>query len=120
MSTAARAHGAAGAVVAGYIRDTNGILGMNFPVFSYGSYAQDQRGRGQVVDFNVPLEINGVTILPGDIIFGDIDGVVVLPKAVEGIVVKQALVQVRKENKARDLLNSGISAEAVFLETGVL
>lgn len=120
MSTAARAHGAAGAVVAGYIRDTNGILGMNFPVFSYGSYAQDQRGRGQVVDFNVPLDINGVTILPGDIIFGDIDGVVVLPKAVERIVVKQALVQVRKENKARDLLNSGISAEAVFLETGVL
>jgi regulator of RNase E activity RraA len=120
MSTAARARGAAGAVLAGYTRDTNGILEMNFPVFCYGSYAQDQRGRGQVVDFRVPLEINGVTIQPGDIIFGDIDGVLVLPKEVENFVVPQALEQVRKEKRARKLLLSGASAETVFCETGVL
>jgi 4-hydroxy-4-methyl-2-oxoglutarate aldolase len=93
---------------------------MNFPVFCYGSYAQDQRGRGRVVDFRVPLEVNGVTIQPGDIIFGDIDGVLVLPKQVENFVVPQALEQVRKENKARKLLLSGVSAESVFCETGVL
>ena len=120
MSTAARARGAAGAVLAGYTRDTNGILEMDFPVFCYGSYAQDQRGRGQVVDFRVPLKISGVTIHPGDIIFGDIDGVVVLPKQVEKFVVPQALEQVRKEKKARNLLLRGVSAETVFCETGVL
>ena len=120
MSTAARVRGAVGAVLSGYSRDTNGILEMNFPVFCYGSYAQDQRGRGQVVDFRVPLEINGVMVRPGDIVFGDIDGVVVLPKEWECIVVTQALEQVRKEKTARKLLQSGVSSEKVFCETGVL
>jgi 4-hydroxy-4-methyl-2-oxoglutarate aldolase len=120
MSTAARARGAVGAVLAGYTRDTNAILEMNFPVFCYGSYAQDQRGRGQVVDYRVPLEVNGVTIQPGDIIFGDVDGVLVLPKELEDAVVTQALDQVRKENTARTLLRNGVSAESVFCKTGVL
>jgi regulator of RNase E activity RraA len=120
MSTAARARGAAGAVLAGYTRDTNGILEINFPVCCYGSYAQDQKGRGQVVDFRVPLKVNGVTIQPGDIVFGDIDGVVVVPKEVEGVVVPQALEQVKKEKKARNMLLDGALAETVFYETGVL
>ncbi len=120
MSTAARVRGAVGAVIAGYARDTNGILAMNFPVFCYGSYAQDQRGRGQVVDFRLPLEINGVVVRPGDIVFGDIDGVVVLPAEVEGLVVAKALEQVRKEKTARRMLLNGASAETVFSETGVL
>jgi 4-hydroxy-4-methyl-2-oxoglutarate aldolase len=120
MSTAARARGAAGAVLAGYTRDTNGILAMNFPVFSYGSYAQDQRGRGKVVDFRVPVEINGVRVQPGDIVFGDVDGVVVLPQEVEDVVTAQALEQVKKERTARTMLLNGASAEAVFSETGVL
>jgi regulator of RNase E activity RraA len=120
MSTAARARGAAGAVLAGYMRDTKGILEMNFPVFSFGSYAQDQKNRGQVVDFRVSLEINGVTIRPGDIVFGDVDGVVVVPKELETIVVSEALEQVQKENTARQLLLSGVSVETVFRETGAL
>ena len=120
MSTAARARGAAGAVLAGYARDTNGILEMDFPVFCFGSYAQDQRGRGQVIDFRTRLEINGVTVTPGDIIFGDIDGVVVLPREMEDTVVTKALEQVRKEKTARRLLLNGSSAESVFCETGVL
>jgi regulator of RNase E activity RraA len=120
MSTAAQARGATGAVLAGYTRDTNAILEMNFPVFCYGSYAQDQRGRGQVVDFRVPLEINGVLIQPGDIVFGDVDGVIVVPKELEVIVATEALEQVLKEKTAKKLLLSGVSAESVFCETGVL
>lgn len=120
MSTAARARGAVGAVMAGYARDTAGILEMNFPVFCYGSYAQDQRGRGQVVDFRMPLEIHGVLVRPGDIVFGDVDGVVVLPKEAEELVVSRALDQVRKEKTARTLLLNGATAESVFSETGVL
>jgi len=120
MSTAACARGAVGAVLAGYTRDANAIVAMDFPVFCYGSYAQDQRGRGKVVDFRVPLQINGVNVKPGDIIFGDIDGVVVVPQEVEEVVVTQALEQVKKEKTARKLLLSGASAETVFSETGVL
>jgi len=120
MSTAARARGAAGAVLAGYTRDTTGILEMNFPVFCYGSYAQDQKGRGHVVDFRIPLEIHGVKVNPGDIVFGDVDGVVILPQEVESIVVAEALEQVKKEKTAKTLLLGGASAESVFGQTGVL
>ena len=115
MSTAARARGAAGAVLGGYTRDTHGILAMGFPVFCYGSYAQDQRGRGRVVDFRSTLNIGNVTIRPGDIVFGDIDGVVVLPCEVETEVVQGALEQVRKEKTAKRLLCEGALAESVFI-----
>lgn len=120
MSTAARARGAAGAVLAGFTRDSHAIVAMDFPVFCYGSYARDQRGRGHVVDFRIPLDINGVRVEPGDIIFGDIDGVVVLPQTVEKEVIAKALEQVKKEKTARKLLQDGDSAEKVFWETGVL
>jgi regulator of RNase E activity RraA len=119
MSTAARVRGATGAVLAGYARDTNGILAMDFPVFCYGSYAQDQRGRGHVVDFRVSLDIGGVRLEPGDIIYGDVDGIVVLPQAVEDEVITEALEQVKKEKTARKLLLEGVSAERVFCDTGV-
>jgi len=120
MSTAARVRGAAGAVLAGYARDTNGILEMDFPVFCYGSYAQDQRGRGHVVDLRVSLDMGGVRVEPGDIIYGDVDGVVVLPQAVEDEVIAEAMEQVKKEKTARKLLLEGVSAERVFCDTGVL
>ena len=120
MATAAQKRGAAGAVMAGYSRDTRGILAIDFPTFSYGMYAQDQRGRGMVVDYRVPLEIEGVMIQPGDILVGDIDGVVVLPKAFERDVISKALEQVRKENTARTMLLNGARAHDVFTETGVL
>ena len=83
MSTRARHLGAAGAVLNGPSRDTRGILDMKFPVFSTSRYAQDQRARGEVVDFRVPLIIEDVRVEPGDIVFGDIDGVLVVPRAAE-------------------------------------
>ena len=93
---------------------------MDFPVFCFGSYAQDQRGRGKVVDFRTTLNLDNVTIRSGDIVFGDIDGVLVLPREVETDVVQQALEQARKEKTAKRLLYEGASAESVFVETGVL
>jgi len=120
MATAAQKRGAAGAVLAGYARDTRGILAIDFPTFCYGSYAQDQRGRGMVVDYRIPLEVHGVGIQPGDILFGDVDGVVVLPREFEEAVVSRALEQVRKEKTARTMLLNGARAQDVFTETGVL
>ena len=81
---------AAGAVVNGFHRDTRGILELNFPCFSYGRYAQDQGPRGKVIDYRVPIEMDGVRINPGDIIFGDLDGVLVIPKEVETEVIQKA------------------------------
>ena len=120
MSTAAKSRGAAGAVLAGYARDVRGIQELDFPTFCYGSYGQDQRGRGQVVDYRVRLEIEGVEVNAGDILLGDIDGVVVVPRAMEEAVVRRALEQVRKEKTARTMLLNGARAQDVFTETGVL
>ncbi|EHI57379.1 hypothetical protein HMPREF9473_04488 [ [Hungatella hathewayi WAL-18680] len=70
MCTRMQILGAAGAVVNGFHRDTKGIVGLDFPCFSYGRYAQDQAPRGKVIDFRVPIEIEGVRVNPGDIVFG--------------------------------------------------
>ena len=119
MSTAARARGATGAVLAGMSRDTRGILAIDFPVFCYGCYAQDQRGRGQVIAHHVPLDIEGVHVRPGDIVFGDIDGVLVLPRELEADVITAALEKSRKERTALKDLASGRLAADVFKSYGI-
>jgi regulator of RNase E activity RraA len=119
MSTAARARGATGAVLAGMTRDTRGILASDFPVFSYGCYAQDQRGRGQVVAHHVPLEIEGVYVRPGDIVFGDIDGALIVPRELEADVITAALEKSRKEKTAIKDLASGRLATDVFKAYGI-
>src|SRR2546428_6968269 len=79
MSIRARKLGGSGAVLNGYTRDTKAVLELNFPTFSWGSYGQDSSPRYKVVDFRVPLEIGAVRLRPGDILFGDIDGVCLIP-----------------------------------------
>ena len=120
MSTAARARGATGAVMAGYARDTRGIEAMDFPVFCYGSYAQDQRVRGQVIAYRVPLEIDGVLVRPGDILFGDVDGVLSVPREIEVSVMSEAIERSREEKKARQELAVGRLATDVFKKYGIL
>jgi regulator of RNase E activity RraA len=112
--------GAAGAVLHGYSRDTHGILRLNYPVFSLGRYAQDQGARGKVVDFRIPIEIGKVRIEPGDIVFGDIDGVCVVPRAMEHDVFSGALEKVRGENEVRHALENGMSAVDAFARFGIM
>lgn len=120
MSTRARMLGAAGAVVDGYSRDTDGILKMGFPTFSHGRYAQDQAPRGKVVDFRVPLEMGGVLIHDGDIVFGDIDGVCIVPRAAEDEVMRRALEKARGEKLVKKAIESGMSARQAFDEFGIM
>jgi len=118
MSIRAQKLGSAGAVMTGYSRDTPGILELGFPTFSRGLYAQDQGPRGLVIDFRVPLEIEGVIVKPGDIVFGDVDGVVVVPRDAEEEVFAKALEKARGEKKLRVALEEGMSAVEAFKEFG--
>ena len=120
MSTRAIHCGAAGAVIHGYSRDTRGILALGFPTFSFGRYAQDQGPRGKVVDFRVPVEIEGVRIVPGDIVFADLDGVCVIPQDAAPDVFAAAFDKVRAENTVRQALEDGMTAAAAFHKFGVL
>jgi regulator of RNase E activity RraA len=120
MSTRAMKLGAVGAVVDGYSRDTAGILQMNFPTFSHGRYAQDQAPRGKVIDFRVPLEIGGVRVNSGDIVFGDIDGVCIVPREAETEVVTKALEKARGEKLVRKAIEEGMSACEAFDKFGIM
>lgn len=120
MSTRAIRRNAAGAVVDGYSRDTRGVLALGFPTFSYGSYAQDQGPRGKVVDYRVPIEMGGTRIEPGDILFGDLDGVCVVPRRAEGEVFCAAIEKARTEKVVRKALEEGMSARDAFDRYGIL
>lgn len=120
MSARAIELGAAGAVINGYSRDTRGIRAINFPTFSYGSYAQDQAPRGEVLDFRVTLQIGQTCIAPGDVVFGDIDGVCIIPVQARDEVFRRALEKVRGENQVRAALQSGMSAGEAFKQYGIL
>lgn len=120
MATAALKRGGVGVVANGLIRDTRGLLEMGFPTFCRGSYAQDQRYRGRVIDYRVPIEIGAVRVKPGDIIFGDIDGVLVIPQEVEEEAIQRAFEKVDGENKVRDELARGMSAQEAFKRYGIM
>ena len=120
MSTRAMKLGAVGAVLDGYARDTAGILQLGFPTFCFGGYAQDQGPRGKVIDFRTPLELGGVRVEPGDIVFGDRDGVCVIPRQAEEEAFRRALEKVRGEQLVRQALENGESASAAFERFGIM
>ncbi|MGV8294878.1 RraA family protein, partial [Pseudomonas aeruginosa] len=79
------------------VRDSNEILELNFPTFSHGTYARDQGPRGKVIDYRVPIEFNGIRVNPGDIVYGDRDGVLIIPQEVERDAISLALEKVSTE-----------------------
>lgn len=121
MSQAARQRGAAGAVVEGCSRDTRAILDLTFPTFSLGSYGQDQGLRGRVIDYDCPIEFsNQVLVHPGDIVFGDIDGVVIIPRDIEESIIEAAQDKVKGENKIRKLIQEGIPTRQIWDQYGIM
>lgn len=120
MSTRAIQCGAAGAVIHGYHRDTNEILKLHFPVASFGSYAQDQGPRGKVVDWRVPIELDGVRVMPGDVIFGDRDGVLVIPMQAVDDAFHGAFEKAKGENEVLNALKSGMSTVDAFDKFGIM
>ncbi len=120
LSTAAMARKAAGCVTDGMVRDAKQILAMGFPVFQGGLSPLDTQGRGHMIRRDVRVQCAGVQIDSGDIVFGDMDGVVVIPRAHEHAVVARALEKVTGENLTRDALRAGESLASVFKRFGIL
>jgi 4-hydroxy-4-methyl-2-oxoglutarate aldolase len=120
MTATARTRGAAGAIIDGFHRDTPRVLDQNWPVFSRGSFAQDAGVRSSVIDFRCTVEVGGVLIEPGDLIVGDVDGVLIIPRNLEERVIEQALEKVAGEKKVRRDIESGSTSTAVFDRYGIL
>lgn len=121
MSTRAMKLGAAGAVMSGYARDTHGIVALGFPTFALGSYGQDQGPRGKVIDFRCTVEMEGgVEISPGDILVGDVDGVLVVPQEAEEEVFAKSIEKARGEKLVMKALQEGMSAVEAFNKFGIM
>lgn len=120
LTATARVRGANGAVINGYHRDTPQVLEQGWPVFSRGRYAQDSAVRTQVADYRCPIEVGAVTVMPGDLVFGDLDGVVVVPRAHEAEVVERAIEKARGEKLVRKEIEAGMSSTRAFAKYGIL
>lgn len=120
LSTAAEVRGAVGCVTDGLVRDVKQIRAMGFPVFHGGIGPLDTKGRARMVERDIPVECAGVQVVPGDIVFGDVDGVVVIPQSHELAVIEMAIAKVTGENNTRDALRKGESLGDVFKRFGIL
>ncbi|MDR0792927.1 MAG: RraA family protein [Chitinophagaceae bacterium] len=114
MSTLAKRKGVAGCVCDSQIRDCIKIIDMNFPVFYAGIRPVDSKGRGLVVDYDVPVMCGEVLVHPGDLVFADFDGIVVIPHSIEKEVLKKAKEKVGAENLSRAALLNGKSLKEVY------
>lgn len=120
LSTAAKARGARGAVIDGLVRDVGKIEELGFPVFAAGIKPVDSIGRGMVTAYNVPVECGEVLVNPGDFVFGDRDGIIVVPRAMVEQTLELAADKVRRENHSRAELMNGAYLRDVFAKYGVL
>lgn len=120
LTATARTRGAVGAVINGFHRDTPRVLEQDWPVFSRGRFAQDSSVRTQVADYRCPIEVGPVHVRPGDFIFGDLDGVVVIPAEVETEVIQRALEKARGEKVVRKEIEAGLSSTEAFKKYGIL
>ena len=120
LSTASRARGSRGAVIDGLVRDVRKIQELGFPVFARGIKPVDSKGRGVVIDYNVPVDCGGVLVSPGDLVFADYDGIIVVPAEVLPEVIRMANEKVEKENGSRAELMQGAYLRDVYAKFGVL
>jgi 4-hydroxy-4-methyl-2-oxoglutarate aldolase len=120
LSTAAKVRGAAGCVTDGLVRDVRQIRALSFPVFHGGIGPLDTKGRGRMVERDTPVECAGVRVVSGDIVFGDADGVVVIPQDRAGEVLERAHKKLTGENHTRAELEQGSLLGDVYRKYGVL
>ena len=120
LTATAKKRGAAGAVINGFHRDTPQMLSQSFPVFTRGRFAQDSSVRTQVTDFRCPIEVGPVTVQPGDLLFGDLDGVLVIPRKHIAEVIEKSLEKARGEKLVRKAIEGGMSATEAFRTFGIL
>ena len=120
LSTACMTSGAVGALVDGYVRDRHVIRSLGFPVLCRGADPRDINGRGEVVAHNVTVEMDGVTVAPGDLVVGDDDGVVIVPQALIDEVVGTAIEKTSSESRFRQAVREGMPPGEAFKRFGVL
>jgi 4-hydroxy-4-methyl-2-oxoglutarate aldolase len=120
LSTVALRNGSVGCVCDSQVRDCVRIIEMGYPVYYTGIRALDSMGRGRVMAYDVPIRCGDVLVQPGELVFADYDGIVVIPKAVEREILQLAHDKAGKESLTRQALLEGKSLREVYDTYGVL
>jgi len=120
LSTASKMRGSNGAIIDAFTRDVKRIIEMDFPVFAFGIKPLDSRGRGYVEEFDTAIQCGDVIVSPNELVFGDYDGIVVIPHEVEDEVISRALEKVSGENNTRRELLEGKLLADIYEKYGVL
>jgi regulator of RNase E activity RraA len=120
LSTVAQRNGAVGCVCDSQIRDCVRMIEMGFPVYYAGIRPLDSMGRGRVVAYDVPVRCGDVLVHPGELVFADFDGIVVIPRAVEREVLELARDKAGKESLTREGLLAGKTLREMYDTYGVL
>jgi regulator of RNase E activity RraA/CMP-N-acetylneuraminic acid synthetase len=110
--------GAIGTIISGKTRDIELVSGMDYPVFSSGYSCFDIRGMATFGGHNKPVQIKGVTINPGDLIFADINGIAVIPREIEDIVLKKAIETVKTEKNVLNGILEQTNAYSIYEKDG--
>lgn len=110
--------GASGTIVDSVTRDNYQTKSLGYPVFSKGKYAKDIKNRGIVTGENVPIEIDGIKIKPGDWIFGDIDGIIVIPSEVSNEVISKAIITIENEKSIINDIAKGLDIKKIIKQYG--
>jgi 4-hydroxy-4-methyl-2-oxoglutarate aldolase len=120
LSSAAQNSGCVGALVDGAVRDVRRMRGLGFPVFARGTSPYDSKDRQRVIDIDISVEIGGVIFTPGDLVVADLDGVVVIPRAIETAVLERAWEKAQQEDRVRGAIRSGMKVTEMFERFGIL
>lgn len=120
FATAVKGRKGAGVLLDGYARDLKALKEMDFPLFYAGHDPRTSKGRAEINECQIPIIMDGVTINPGDIIFGDIDGVAIIPKDIADEVIEKSIETMKNEDKVRESLQNGASLESVYSKHGTI
>lgn len=120
LATRAKSRGCVGAILDGGVRDVGGLLDLGIPTFAGSISANDSRGRVRVIGHSQPITCAGVSVNEGDVIFADVDGVVVIPAQLLDEVVEVASRKVERENQSKEALAAGASASETYERYQVL
>ena len=120
MSTAARERGCTGAVIDGGVRDLDFINVMKYPVFARFRSSASSVGRWDIKEHGIPIRIGETVIHPGDFVFGDIDGVVVVPKDITLEILIGAEDVFERERGMREELRRGATVKDAYAKYGSL
>lgn len=120
FATAVKGRKGAGVLLDGYARDLKALKEMDFPLFYGGRDPRSSKGRAEINECQIPVIMDGVTINPGDIIFGDIDGVAIIPKEIADEVIDKAIETMKSEDTVRESLQNGASLQSVYKKHGTI